>query len=134
MILHCQEWLNMLFCMIFTERFLKIRTELYLKIICLMIWSLSEISQNFGITRQGVRDIVERSKVRLAGYEESLGLAKHFQNVRTSAKSVKDDVVSIRESIIKARDAYDLDDDFICSIEKYLKDIEKKTDSILEEF
>ena len=96
--------------------------------------SLSEISQNFGITRQGVRDIVERSKVRLAGYEESLGLAKHFQNVRTSAKSVKDDVVSIRESIIKARDAYDLDDDFICSIEKYLKDIEKKTDSILEEF
>ena len=66
--------------------------------------SLSEISQNFGITRQGVRDIV------------------------------KDDVVSIRESIIKARDAYDLDDDFICSIEKYLKDIEKKTDSILEEF
>ena len=43
-------------------------------------------------------------------------------------------MVSIRESIIKARDAYDIDDDFICSIEKYLKDIEKKTDSILEEF
>lgn len=96
--------------------------------------SLSEISQNFGITRQGVRDIVERSKVRLAGYEERLGLAKRFQNVRASAKLVKDDVGSIRESIIKARDAYDLDDDFICSIEKYLKDIEKKTDSILEEF
>lgn len=50
------------------------------------------------------------------------------------AQAVKDDVGSIRESIIKVRDAYDLDDDFICGIEKYLKDIEKKTDSIIEEF
>lgn len=96
--------------------------------------SLSEISQNFGITRQGVRDIIERSKIRLAGYEERLGLARRFQNVSTSAKAVKDDVGSIRESIVKAGDSYNLDDSFIYSIEKYLRDIEKKTDSILEEF
>ncbi len=96
--------------------------------------SLSEISQNFGITRQGVRDIVERSKARLIGYEESLGLAKRFQKVCTSAKAVKDNVGNIRESIVKACDAYDLDGEFICSIERRLTDIEKKTDSILEEF
>ncbi len=96
--------------------------------------SLSEISQNFGITRQGVRDIVERSKVRLAGYEERLGLAKRFQNVRAYAKAVKDNVGDIRESMARVSDSYDMDGEFISSIERCLADIENKTDGILEEF
>ena len=38
--------------------------------------SLAEISENVGITRQGVRDCIVKSEVLLNGYEEALGLRK----------------------------------------------------------
>ena len=38
--------------------------------------SLAEISENVGITRQGVRDCIVKSEVLLKGYEEALGLRK----------------------------------------------------------
>lgn len=43
--------------------------------------SLSEISQNLGITRQGVRDAVKRAEALLYGMEERLGLAKRFKEM-----------------------------------------------------
>jgi predicted DNA-binding protein YlxM (UPF0122 family) len=36
--------------------------------------SLAEISENVGITRQGVRDCIVKSETLLSGYEEALGL------------------------------------------------------------
>ena len=36
--------------------------------------SLSEISLNTGISRQGVRDSIKKSEAELRGYEEKLGL------------------------------------------------------------
>ncbi|MGN1050926.1 MAG: YlxM family DNA-binding protein [Acutalibacteraceae bacterium] len=41
--------------------------------------SLSEISDYFGITRQGVRDIIKRSEKKLISFEEKLGLYKKFR-------------------------------------------------------
>ena len=38
--------------------------------------SLAEISENTGITRQGVRDSIKRSEEQLLAYEEALGLAE----------------------------------------------------------
>ena len=38
--------------------------------------SLAEISENVGITRQGVRDCIVKSEVLLNGYEDALGLRK----------------------------------------------------------
>lgn len=36
--------------------------------------SLAEISENVGITRQGVRDYIVKCEALLSGYEEALGL------------------------------------------------------------
>ena len=41
--------------------------------------SLSEISEQLGITRQGVRDCIKRAESRLFLYEEKLGLLRRFQ-------------------------------------------------------
>ncbi|MDR1463729.1 MAG: DNA-binding protein [Oscillospiraceae bacterium] len=41
--------------------------------------SLSEIAQNEGITRQGVRDAVKRAERQLYDYEEQLALVRRFE-------------------------------------------------------
>ena len=40
--------------------------------------SLSEIADNEGITRQGVRDSIKRAEAQLLDMEQRLGLAKRF--------------------------------------------------------
>ena len=40
--------------------------------------SLAEISENVGITRQGVRDCIVKSEVLLKGYEDALGLRRRL--------------------------------------------------------
>ena len=44
--------------------------------------SLSEIAENEGITRQGVRDSIKRAEAQLLEMEERLGLAKRFREMR----------------------------------------------------
>lgn len=41
--------------------------------------SLSEIAGQYGITRQGVYDVVKRCSEKLEGYEDKLGLFARFQ-------------------------------------------------------
>ena len=43
--------------------------------------SLGEISQNEGITRQGVRDVIKRAETQLIEMEECLGLARKFKEL-----------------------------------------------------
>lgn len=43
--------------------------------------SLSEIAENTGITRQGVRDSIKRAEETLQTYEKKLGLADRFQRI-----------------------------------------------------
>lgn len=95
--------------------------------------SLSEIGDELGITRQGVRDIVERSRAGLVGYEEKLGLIKRFGNA-------KDNVANALTKVNKVRDILDS----ICNEDLYLgrheeaykllNDIEDKLNEIIEEF
>ncbi len=40
--------------------------------------SLSEIAEQCGITRQGVRDLCKRAEEELRGYEDALHLSKRF--------------------------------------------------------
>ena len=47
--------------------------------------SLAEIAENTGITRQGVRDSIEKAKAQLYSYEEKLGLLRRFTEVQTHA-------------------------------------------------
>lgn len=43
--------------------------------------SLSEISENVGITRQGVRDCIVKSEALLRSYENSLGLSQKYRHI-----------------------------------------------------
>ena len=43
--------------------------------------SLSEIAEQIGITRQGVRDSVRRAEEALSDYEKKLGMAERFAHL-----------------------------------------------------
>ncbi len=50
--------------------------------------SLSEIAQNEGITRQGVRDAIKRAESQLFEMESRLGLANRFEEVRSGLDEI----------------------------------------------
>jgi len=50
--------------------------------------SLSEIAENVGITRQGVRDSIKRAETQLYKMEEMLGLVKRFEQIRAGLEEI----------------------------------------------
>ena len=54
--------------------------------------SLAEIAENEGITRQGVLDIIKRSKQTLIDYEEKLKLIKKIDFLKKKLKSVDKEI------------------------------------------
>lgn len=48
--------------------------------------SLSEIAEEMGISRQGVRDLIKKAEEELHFYEEKLGLAKKFEDAQKHAE------------------------------------------------
>ncbi len=50
--------------------------------------SLAEISQNEGITRQGVRDAIKRAEQQMLEMEERMGLVKRFRQIETQLNEV----------------------------------------------
>lgn len=50
--------------------------------------SLSEIAQNEGITRQGVRDAIKRAEGQLIEMEETLHLARRFEETRKGLEDI----------------------------------------------
>ncbi len=50
--------------------------------------SLSEIAENEGITRQGVRDSIKRAEAQLFDMEERLGLAKRFNEIKKGVDEI----------------------------------------------
>ena len=55
--------------------------------------SLSELSEEFGISRQGVHDIVKRCDALLYGYEEKLGLMARFLDMRNNIYKARQIIV-----------------------------------------
>ncbi len=51
--------------------------------------SLSEIAENMGISRQGVRDFIKRGEAQLIEYEEKLGLSKRFEGISKAASELE---------------------------------------------
>lgn len=51
--------------------------------------SLSEIADNFGITRQGVRDLIKRGEEELLKLEEKIGLIKKIEDLDKEIKEIK---------------------------------------------
>ena len=60
--------------------------------------SLAEISENMGITRQGVRDNIKRGENVMTELEESLGLVKRYGNVKKTMKKIISDIEEIESN------------------------------------
>ena len=52
--------------------------------------SPSEIAVEFGITRQGVHDLIKRCDKLLQGYEEKLHLVSRFLGIKEKAKQIEE--------------------------------------------
>ena len=53
-------------------------------------YSMSEIAEDEGISRQGVHDMIKRCDKALEGYEEKLGLVAKFREIEKLAKNSTD--------------------------------------------
>lgn len=53
-------------------------------------YSLSEVAQEQGISRQGVHDMIKRCNKLLAGYEEKLRLVEKFVNLRSEVGRIRE--------------------------------------------
>ena len=51
--------------------------------------SLGEIAEDFGISRQGVFDLIKRCDKILQGYEETLKLIQKFDNIKTTVAEIE---------------------------------------------
>lgn len=59
--------------------------------------SLSEIAENEGITRQGVRDAIKRAESQLLEMENSLGFARRFREMRIGIEKICEAADRIKE-------------------------------------
>lgn len=51
--------------------------------------SLAEISEGMGITRQGVRDLIQKGEAHLRKYEQQLGMVKRFDEILKLTVKIK---------------------------------------------
>ncbi len=52
--------------------------------------SLSEAAELYGVSRQGVHDMLHRVEKMLDSYEEKLGLVKQFREIRQKAGRIRE--------------------------------------------
>ena len=52
-------------------------------------FSLSEVAEDLGISRQGVHDMIKRCNKTLEEYEQKLHLVEKFLNIRTQVKKIR---------------------------------------------
>ena len=66
--------------------------------------SLSEVATQCGITRQGVRDRIEKAKAQLYTYEEKLGLAQKFREIDSKLADITKRLDLLRQNAGSAHD------------------------------
>lgn len=59
--------------------------------------SLSEIAENYGISRQGVRDVIVRGEATLTELEDKTGIIRRFHVMQDQIKEVLGDVDAIAQ-------------------------------------
>ena len=59
--------------------------------------SLAEIAENYGITRQGVRDIIVRAEKDLEDIEEKTGLIQRYHRTRSAIASLHQQKARLEE-------------------------------------
>ncbi len=65
--------------------------------------SLSEIAENSGITRQGVRDVIVRAEAVLTDLEDKTGLIRRFHAMRGQLEEIRQDA----QAILNVNNRYD---------------------------
>ena len=78
--------------------------------------SLAEIGENYGITRQGVRDVIVRGEAYLEMVEEKTGLIKRFHTMQSQL-----DQVAQCADALKKRNAEAFDDPELEALAEELK-------------
>lgn len=59
--------------------------------------SLGEIAENYGISRQGVRDVIVRAEASLTELEDKTGLIKRFHTMHRQLEQVQQDTKAALE-------------------------------------
>lgn len=60
--------------------------------------SLSELSEEEGISRQGIHDLIKRCDKLLEGYEEKLRLVQRFNSIKEQVCKIEDELDSLKIS------------------------------------
>lgn len=71
-------------------------------------YSLGEISENLGVSRQGVYDTLKRSEKILREYESKLHLVVKLKDQEKFLKSIGEKIVDIKQNLLHNRDCADL--------------------------
>lgn len=58
--------------------------------------SLAEIAENYGISRQGVRDVIVRAEAIMTELEDKTGLLKRFMQMRDKLAAIEEAAAEIR--------------------------------------
>ena len=87
--------------------------------------SLAEIAENYGITRQGVRDVIVRAEAYLTEIEDKTGLIRWFHTMQSQLREIADCV----------RQVTDLNDKRLGSdeLEVLASRIQSLTDKLIQE-
>ena len=72
-------------------------------------YSLSEVAEDLGISRQGVHDMIKRCNKTLEEYEQKLLLVEKFLNIRAQVKQIRvlaqeyhsDEIANISNEILE---------------------------------
>jgi len=62
-------------------------------------YSLAEIAGVMSVTRQGIFDVIKRSKAMMEAYEEKLGLVEKFLRSQKLLEEIQKDLVGLTEGI-----------------------------------
>lgn len=87
--------------------------------------SLSEVAEDMGITRQGVRDLIKRAEGNLYGYEQKLGLYKRFLEMQKGLGTLKDSLVKTKSLLDKESEKPEIDKEIsgmISLVDKLIKE------------
>ena len=71
-------------------------------------YSLGEISENLGVSRQGVYNTLKRSEKILREYESKLHLVSKAKDQEKFLKSIGEKIIDIKEDLLHNRDCADL--------------------------
>ncbi len=79
--------------------------------------SLAEISENYGITRQGVRDVIVRAEGIMTDLEDKTGIIKRFKAMQHHVNAICD----AADEILKANSVATFPDDTLEELARKIK-------------